>query len=149
MRTPTLLALSLCLAAGAPALCDEPAAATVGSITNVSGEAFIVRGEERTPAEKGARLMRSDVLQTGEGGAVAAVLRDDTTLSLGPSSEMKMSEFQFEPDRSLLGLTVNLMKGTLVYVSGQITKLAPGSARIETPTGVAAVRGTKLLVEVH
>ena len=77
------------------------------------------------------------------------VLRDDTTLSPGPSSELKMSEFQSKPDEGILGMTLNVAKGTLVYISGQIAKLAPGSAQIETPAGVAAVRGTKPLVEVR
>jgi len=75
-------------------------------------------------------------------------LRDDTTLSLGPSSELKMSEFEFKPDEGILGMTLSVARGTLVYISGQIAKLAPGSAQIETPAGVAAVRGTELLVEV-
>ena len=76
------------------------------------------------------------------------VLRDDTTLSIGSNSELKMSEFAFEPDEGILGMTLSIAKGTLVYLSGEISKLAPGSAKIETPSGVAAVRGTKLLIEV-
>ena len=77
------------------------------------------------------------------------VLRDDTTLSLGPSSEMEMSKFEFQPDEGILGMTLSMAKGSLVYISGQIAKLAPGSAEVETPAGVAAVRGTKLLVNVN
>jgi len=75
-------------------------------------------------------------------------LRDDTTLSLGPNSELKLSDFQFKPDEGILGMTLNMLKGTLVYISGQIAKLAPGSAKVATPAGIAAVRGTQLLIEV-
>jgi len=99
-------------------------------------------------AEKGTRLYVSDVIRTDEGGGVGVVLRDDTTLSLGPSSELKMSEFKFKPDEGILGMTLGVAKGTLAYISGQIAKLAPGSAQIETPAGVAAVRGTEVLVDV-
>lgn len=123
---------------------DEP----VGSITDIKGAVHLTRGGKEIAAEKGTRLFSSDIIRTEEGGGVGMVLRDDTTLSLGPSSEFKMSEFRFKPDEGILGMTLNLAKGTLVYISGQIAKLAPGSAQIETPAGVAAVRGTKLLVEV-
>jgi len=120
----------------------------VGSITTVKGTAVLVRGNDEIVAGKGVRLYVSDVIRTGEDGGVGVVLRDDTTLSLGPSSELKMSQFKFKPDEGILGLTLSVAKGTLVYISGQIAKLAPGSAQIETPAGVAAVRGTELLVEV-
>ena len=142
-----LLLLGLTVGASAPAL-----AATeeelVGSITNVKGPVHLVRGGNEAVAEKGARLYVSDMVRTGEGGGVGIVLRDDATLSLGPSSELKMSEFKFKPDEGILKVTLGIARGTLAYVSGQIAKLAPGSAQIETPAGVAAVRGTELLVEV-
>lgn len=120
----------------------------MGSVTDVKGTVQVLREGQQIAAEKGLRLYPSDVIQTGEGGGIGIVLRDDMTLSLGPSSELKMAEFKFKPDEGILGLTLNVVKGTLVYISGQIAKLAPGSAQIETPAGVAAVRGTELLVEV-
>jgi hypothetical protein len=125
-----------------------PTEELVGSITDVKGTVNLVRGGNETVAEKGARVYASDIIRTGEGAGAGLVLRDDTTLSLGPSSELKMSEFKFKPDEGILGVTLSVAKGTLVYISGQIAKLAPGSAQIETPAGVAAVRGTELMVEV-
>jgi len=148
MLARLVVSFSLLVVAAAAVFAAE-LAPSVGSITTVAGDVFIVRDGERTSALKGSRLLEHDVLQTAADGSVAAVLRDDTTFSLGPSSEMKMSEFRFEPDRSLASLTLGMVKGTLVYVSGKIAKLAPGAARIETPSGVAAVRGTQLLVQVE
>ncbi len=130
-----------------PVLAEDPQE-LVGSITNVNGTAFILRGDQEIAAEKGIRLFQADILRTGDDGSIGVVLRDDTTLSLGPRSELQMSEFQFKPDEGILGMTLNMVKGTLVYISGQIAKLAPGSAKVETPAGVAAVRGTELLIEI-
>ena len=121
----------------------------MGSITSVEGTVSIIRGGETLSAEKGTRLFRNDVIRTDREGAVGIVLRDDSTLSMGPSSEMSMSEFTFKPDEGALSMTLQIVKGTLAYVSGQIAKLAPGSVQVETPDGVAAVRGTELLVEVR
>ncbi|GMV90756.1 MAG: hypothetical protein AMXMBFR82_05340 [Candidatus Hydrogenedentota bacterium] len=143
---PALIAvitLATCLSALA-----ETQQELVGSITDVKGTVQVIRGGDEIAAAKGTRVYASDVIRTNEEGSVGVVLRDDTTLSLGPSSELKMSEFKFKPDEGILGMTLGVAKGTLVYISGQIAKLAPGSAQIETPSGVAAVRGTELLVEV-
>lgn len=125
---------------------DQPA--LMGSVTNVQGSVHVLRADQKIAAEKGLRLYPSDVIRTGDDGSIGIVLRDDTTLSLGASSELKMSAFEFKPDEGIFGLTLRVVKGTLVYISGQIAKLAPGAAQIETPAGVAAVRGTELLVEV-
>jgi hypothetical protein len=139
------LVAAVCLSVLAQA---QPSEELVGSITEVKGTVQVIRGENNLVAEKGTRLYQSDVIRTDVGGGVGVVLRDDTTLSLGPSSELKMAEFKFKPDEGVLGMTLNMVKGTMVYISGQIAKLAPGSAQIETPAGVAAVRGTELLIEV-
>ncbi len=120
----------------------------VGSITNVEGVVQILRSGQEITAEKGLRLFMADVVSTGADGVAGIVLRDDTTLSLGPNSELKMSEFKFKPDEGVLGMTISIVKGTLVYIPGQIANLPPGAAKIETPAGVAAVRGTQVLIEV-
>lgn len=142
-----LLFVGLMTLASLPASAEDQQE-LVGSVTDIKGTVQIIRAGNEVVAEKGARLYTSDVIRTGKGGGAGIVLRDDTTLSLGPSSELKMSEFKFKPDQGILGMTLSIAKGTLVYISGQIAKLAPGSAQIETPAGVAAVRGTELMVEV-
>lgn len=147
LRFSLVLVLGVFLVTGLPATAAMEEQ-IVGSVTDVKGDARIIRAQQAIPIEKGLRLSSNDVVKTGEDGGVGMVLRDDTTLSLGPKSELKMSEFQFKPDEGILGMTLSLAKGTLAYISGQITKLAPGSAKIETPAGVAAVRGTELLIQV-
>lgn len=148
MRTMLLLA-GICVYAGlSPAWAEEAQEGLVGSITSVEGTVSVIREGETLTAEKGTRLFKDDVVKTGEKSSVGIVLRDDSTLSLGPSSELTMSEFTFKPDEGTLSMTLKIVKGTLAYVSGQIAKLAPGAVQVETPEGVAAVRGTELLVEV-
>jgi len=41
-----------------------------------------------------------------------------------------------------------MFKGTAVYLSGLISKLAPDSARFETPSASVGIRGTKFAVKV-
>lgn len=119
-----------------------------GSVKTLRGDAFIVRDGRRTAPEVGTRLYAQDVLHTGKDGAMGIILRDDTTLSIGPSSELALKEFVFRPKEGLFSSVTRIVKGTLVYITGRIARLAPKSVTVETPVGVIAVRGTKILVKV-
>jgi hypothetical protein len=76
-------------------------------------------------------------------------LKDDTRLSLGPSSEVRLDRFLFVPAEGRLGLVLNVVRGVMAYVSGRIAKLAPDSIRLGTPAAVVGVRGTTLALRVE
>jgi hypothetical protein len=139
-------------ATGSAQVVENPAqakpAASVGSVKIVHGEVFILREGKHLPAAVGSPVQVRDVVHTGPDGSVGLVLRDDTSLSLGPSSELALKSFTFQPNEGLFGALIGMVKGTLVYISGRISKLAPGSVKLETPVGIVAVRGTKLLVKI-
>jgi len=46
-------------------------------------------------------------------------------------------------------MAARMMKGSFAYLSGLIGKLAPDTVQLAIPDATIAVRGTKLLVEVH
>lgn len=121
----------------------------IGSIKKVEGEAAVVRNEQAIPAEVGGKLKKNDVLKTGKDGSMGVIFRDDTTLSLGPGSELAIDEFVFVPAKGKLGLVTKMVKGTAAYVSGKISKLAPKSVRFETPLATIGIRGTHFLVQVE
>jgi hypothetical protein len=124
-------------------------ASSIGSIKNVEGQAWIERGEEKISAGTGVRLQIDDILKTGNNGAMGIILHDDTIISMGPRSEMVVSEFVFKPEDGRFGLLAKFIKGTFSYLSGVMSKLAPESVKIETPVGMVAVRGTNFLVKVE
>lgn len=125
------------------------AAETIGSIKNVQGTASVVRAGESIPAEVGVKLLAGDVLTTGADGAMGVVLRDDSSLSLGPSSRIAIERFLFVPADGKLGLTARVFRGTLSYLSGLIGKLAPEATTFVTPTFTIGVRGTHFAVRVE
>lgn len=124
-------------------------ASDVGSVKNLEGQAYIIRGEEQIPATAGERLMVLDVLKTGADGAMGIILRDDTIISMGPGSQMVLSEFVFQPDRKQMGMLTKFLEGTFTYISGAMAKLNPASVKVETPEGMVAVRGTHFLIKVE
>ena len=131
-----------------PAPAADAEQAVIGSVQVVKGPAFILRGGRRLPAERGTRLYVQDVIRTEKGGAVGFVLRDETGVSLGPSSELALREFAYRPSEGVFASVLAFARGTMVYIAGHIARLAPSASRVETPVGVAAARGTKFLVAI-
>lgn len=124
-------------------------ASDVGSVKKIEGQAWIIRGEEQIPAKAGERLMVLDILETGVDGAMGITLRDDTIVSMGPSSQMVLSEFVFQPEEKHMGMLTKFLKGTFTYISGVMAKVDPNSVKVETPEGMVAIRGTHFLIKVE
>jgi hypothetical protein len=130
----------------APAFGQPPNAA--GRIRIVSGSAFIVRAGGLVPAQAGQTVFESDSLRTGADGRLGVTLKDDTRVSLGPASEVRLDRFAFAPAQGQLGFALRIVRGVVAYVSGKIAKLAPDAIRLETPAAIVGVRGTTLALRV-
>ena len=120
-----------------------------GRIKTVSGAAFVVRQGVEQPAVAGQPVFEADALKTGADGRLAITLKDETRLSLGPSSDVRLEKFVYAPGESQLGFTLRIARGLLAYVSGRIAKLSPDSVRVETPSAIIGVRGTRLAIHVE
>jgi len=121
---------------------------TIGVVRNAAGSATVLRGGTVLPATAGTRLHVGDTLGTGPDGSLGVILRDDSSLSIGPSSSLVLRDFLFSPSEGKFGLLVRLSRGTMAYLSGLIGKLAPEKARFETPTATIGIRGTHFAVKV-
>ena len=120
----------------------------IGLVKTASGEVFILRNGRRMAVLPGHQLVLGDVLSTGATGALGVILLDDTVLSLGPSTETRIEQFAFEPAEQKLAMVLRVTRGLIEYLSGRISKLAPGSVRIETPVATLGVRGTHLVARI-
>jgi hypothetical protein len=140
-------ALVLVCAVSTPVLAQERPVA--GRIKVSTGSAFIVRDGAQLPAQVGQIVFEADSLRTGGDGKVGVTLNDDTRLSLGPNSELKLERFMYAPAESGFGLVLKFVRGAATYVSGRIAKLAPDSIRLETPASIIGVRGTTLAIQVQ
>ena len=138
--------LLVCTVASPAAAQEKP---VVGRIKVSTGAAFVVRDGAQTPAQVGQVLFEADGLRTAADGKIGVTLNDDTRLSLGPNSELKLEKFMFAPADSTFALAVKFIKGAATYVSGRIAKLAPDSIRLETPASIIGVRGTTLAIQVQ
>lgn len=142
----TLVSLAIVVAAATPATAQAPAPA--GHVKKVSGTALIVRDRATIPAKPGDPIYATDTLQTAADGAIGVTLQDDTRISLGPNSEMKVDRYVYSPGEGGLGMVLKFVRGVAVYVSGRMAKLAPDSVRLETPSAIVGVRGTTVAIRV-
>ena len=146
MRITLLIICALLLCANFAAAED---ARPIGLVKTASGEAFILRDGRRLAAHPGLDLMLGDQLSTGRKGALGVILRDDTVISLGPATQTRLEQFAFDPAQGHLALVLRVTRGLIEYLSGKISKLAPGSVRIETPVATLGIRGTHLLARIE
>lgn len=140
-------AVLLICASAAPAFAQEGQIA--GRIKVSSGAAFVVRNGTQLPAQVGQTVYEADGVRTGGDGKIGVTLNDDTRLSLGPNSELKLERFMYTPADSNFSLVLKFVRGAATYVSGRIAKLAPDSVRLETPASIIGVRGTTLAIQVQ
>jgi hypothetical protein len=127
----------------------EATSATVGLVKIAEGTAVVQRGDKTLPATAGVALMEGDVLRTGADGRLGVVLRDDTRVSLGPETEIRIDRFLFAPAQGQLALVLKMTRGVAAYVSGRIAKLSPDAVRVETPVAIVGVRGTRFAAKLE
>jgi hypothetical protein len=139
--------VALVVATAAPAFAQE--ADPAGKVKVASGAAFIVRNGTAIPARPGQTVLENDGLRTGPDGTLGVTLKDDTRVSLGPSSEVRVERFVYAPGGGRLEMALKFVRGVAAYVAGRIAKLAPDAVRLETPAAIVGVRGTSLVIRVQ
>jgi hypothetical protein len=136
--------VALLVVSAVPVQSQQPVAA--GRVKVASGEAFIVRNDRTVPAKVGEVVYEADGLRTGTDGRIGVTMKDDTRVSLGPSSEVRLNRFAYAPAEGRLAFAMKVMKGAAAYVSGRIAKLSPDAVRLETPAAIVGVRGTSMVI---
>ncbi len=155
-RPSTLIARWLMLLISLWAICAAraadpaaPAAPRTGTVKHVSGTVTVQPGAQ--PAVRALVLGQvvevGDVVRTAADGFAAITLADDTALTVGPNSELVITEFAFDATRQEGGLLVSLWRGTLAVISGLIAKKSPDAMKVQTRTVVLGVRGTEFIVD--
>jgi hypothetical protein len=121
----------------------------VGRIKSAAGAVFIVRQNATIPAEAGQPLFESDAVRTGPDGRLGITLKDETRVALGPNSDVRIDQFVYSPGQGRLRMVLKIARGLVAYVSGRIAKLSPDAVRLETPSAILGVRGTRMVIRVE
>ena len=142
----SIFVVAVLLANALPAFAQN--GAVVGRIKSAAGSVVIVRQNASIPAQVGQPLLLSDSIRTGADGHVGITLKDETRLALGPNTDVRIDQFAYSPGQGNLGMVMKIARGLVAYVSGRIAKLSPDAVRLETPSAVLGVRGTRMVIRV-
>jgi hypothetical protein len=106
-----------------------------------------VRGNLATggvvPVTQGDGVFRDEAVRTDVDSTAKIVLVDATSLSIGPSSSIKIDRFVYSGAGQHGAIALNLAKGVFRFVTGDADKAA---YTITTPTATLGVRGTILKI---
>jgi hypothetical protein len=122
---------------------------SIGSLRQVQGDVIYITTEGKQQAKNGLHVYQGDSLKTTQNGSVGIIFKDNSRISLGPNSELKLTEYIYKPAQKKFSMLNKLSRGTASYLSGKMSKLSPGSVRFKTPDATIGARGTSLLIEVE
>lgn len=120
----------------------------IGAVITVSGLAFVIRADgARVELELNTPLYQGDILETTGDGAIGVVLADETTLAMGDDSRLILDEMIYDPATQEGSLSLSIVKGIYIFVSGMISKTDPDAMVINTPVGSIGIRGTQIGID--
>lgn len=124
----------------------SPKGTKAGSITALLPIARIVRGAGRTAtttdAKKGDEVIWNDLIRTERGGRARITLTDQSILSLGSQSDLRIVKHDARSQQTALTMAYGRVRAEVAKVTRQ-----GGSFELRTPTAVAGVIGTDFGVD--
>jgi hypothetical protein len=140
--------LALALTAGV-----RPASASDTQIGNVIQQTFngavgLRDGRANTEQLFYAHDIFSDErVQTGPDANTRLRFLDDTELSVGVSSDVRLDRFVYDPNQGAGEALITFSTGVFRFVTGKIRTKEAVTLRV--PTATIAIRGTNLVISVH
>ena len=146
MRTPACFARSFSVIASAlaGALAFLPPAAAqkaIGEAVTVQKAATGTLGGRTRDLANGSEVFVNDLVQTRAASLARVTFDDDTNLAIGPSSQVKLDRFVYNPDKSARSVILSTGRGAFRFVTGESD---PRGFRINTPVAAIGIRGTAL-----
>jgi hypothetical protein len=114
----------------------EPIATAITVKTSTTSE---LSGQRRELAAGGS-LAQDEVIKTDRAGNASLRFIDDTSLTVGPASTIKLDKFVFNPDRKASEFVLGATRGVFRFATGHSEHRA---YEIVTPVAVIGVRGTQ------
>ena len=118
----------------APAASDA-----VGRVVTASADSTVLRNGVPVTVRPGDPILRADVLQTA-GGTLAVTFNDGSTLNLTANTRIVVSEFVYSPNGTGNSQLLDLVQGSLTFISGEVAH--SGNMSIGTPVATMGIRGT-------
>ena len=143
MLNATLVLVAGPMAMTASATAQQPL--KVGQAEIIRNEVLNVGEAQLIPINIGDVVVRDEVVRTSADSDARIGLLDDTKLTLGPVSTLKIDRAVYSGETSYKQITIRLTTGAFRFITGHSDKK---SYRIETPFASIGIRGTILDIKV-
>ena len=117
------------------------------------GTTAIAKNKVTGALEKQVRRLKAgdgvylnEKIETGAKGKAQLIFKDETTLTIGPGSEITLTTFVYDPDPNKGKVVVRAVKGVFRFITGSLSKKA---YKIETPMATMGIRGTIVEAQIR
>ena len=118
----------------------------IGTVRKLAGSATVVRGANTQPLANGDPVYQGDVVQTGAASSLGIILKDNTVFSLSSDARMVMNQLVYDSSRTDNSMSMSLVQGSFVFITGQVAKT--GTLSVSTPVATMGIRGTTPIVKL-
>jgi hypothetical protein len=107
----------------------------IGSATSVNPEAS---GSVGGTMSVGSGVHANETVKTGNSGQAGLRFNDQSNLSVGHSSQVRLDKFVYDPNKGTGSTAIEVTRGTFRFSTGSQNK---GEVKIKTPYGTLGTRG--------
>ncbi len=107
----------------------------IGSATSVQPEAS---GSVGGTLSAGSGVHENETIKTGSAGQAGMRFNDQSNLSVGHSSQVRLDKFVYDPNKGTGSTVIEATRGTFRFSTGAQNK---GEVKIKTPYGTLGTRG--------
>lgn len=107
----------------------------IGTANSVKPEAT---GSIAGTLSAGSGVHASENVQTGSSGQADLRFLDNSNLTVGPGSNVRLDKFVYDPNKGTGGVAIEASRGAFRFVTGAQNH---GTYRVKTPFGTLGFRG--------
>jgi hypothetical protein len=86
----------------------------------------------------GSGVHANETVRTGNSGQAGLRFQDESNLSVGPSSQVRLDKFVYDPNKRTGAVVIEGARGAFRFSTGSQNQ---GSVKIKTPSGTLGIRG--------
>jgi hypothetical protein len=107
----------------------------IGTASSVTPEAS---GSVGGTLSAGSGVHANETVKTGSSGKAGLQFNDQSNLSVGPSSQVRLDKFTYDPNKGTGTTVIEATRGTFRFTTGAQNN---GQVKIKTPYGALGARG--------
>ena len=115
--------------------------------TSTQGTVTVIHAGTTTPVplDPGDTIGINDIIQTGPGSKTSILFDDNTEITLGEKTKLKVDDYVYDPNGNSNHASYRFLEGVFQYVGGLLDKKDP--VNIDTAVDGIGIRGTEFVAK--